>query len=83
MSVSQIKSVKPEKSNERRFEEGYKASVLGTEKLADDEIFARRVRCCIRYWNISVQKRLLTSLTGNIVELNSSNFKLFAIATNY
>ena len=38
--VDQIKSLKPEKSNERRFWEGYKAGILGAEKLADDEIFA-------------------------------------------
>ncbi|MGB3205445.1 MAG: hypothetical protein WBB28_10685 [Crinalium sp.] len=37
--VDQIKSLKPEKSNERRFWEGYKAGLLGTELNSTDEIF--------------------------------------------
>ncbi|MGB3205947.1 MAG: hypothetical protein WBB28_13235 [Crinalium sp.] len=39
--VDQItNSLTPEKEEALRFWAGYKASVLGTEKLADDEIFA-------------------------------------------
>ncbi|AFZ15489.1 hypothetical protein Cri9333_4710 (plasmid) [Crinalium epipsammum PCC 9333] len=48
--VDQItNSLTPEKEEALRFWAGYKAGVLGTEKLADDEIVCYRVRCSTRH----------------------------------